>query len=151
MFTKSLPTPRFIELKDRLIGGPELQNHVFEDAKRVEINMFSRKPLTAKPKIVGGVDMGFTEDFLFDVDTSFSSLQMNSAVDNFTLLMTELTAHAASVRNKASLTSDLILGLNNQMAQAKGTPKALSQTRAVASSNRMAAGEPAREMIGSST
>ena len=121
MFTKSLPTPRFIELKDRLIGGPELQNHVFEDAKRVEINMFSRKPLTAKPTIVGGVDMGFTEDFLFDVDTSFSSLQMNSAVDNFTLLMTELAGHAASVKRQASVASDLIVGLSNQMAQAKAT------------------------------
>ncbi len=37
------------------------------------------------------------------------------------------------------------------LAQAKGTPKALSQARAVASSSRIAAGEPARELIGSST
>ena len=39
LFTKALRTPRFLELKDRLIGGPHLQNHVFEDTQRIVINL----------------------------------------------------------------------------------------------------------------
>jgi hypothetical protein len=42
LFTKALRTPRFLELKDRLIGGPALQSHVFDDASRVRINLLLR-------------------------------------------------------------------------------------------------------------
>ena len=73
LFTKPLRTPRFLELKDRLIGNRALQDHVFED-KNVQINMISYRQRVLEPTVVGEVDVVFMDSSFLPTTLTHASL-----------------------------------------------------------------------------